>query len=321
MLSSDVSFSLKNDEEEVERPDDETGSGGNEARCDEDDLCQTDQSCDNKSDLKRDDKSTDTLILDVGDWVLVRFLVENKQGNQVGYKAFIGNVVSLVAENTYCAQFLRKNETSNLNPNINHTYFYPNVLDVTEFTKDQIIKRLRTFKNRRVKHIPRSDANIFPEYILPSLASLAVDSNTSVRAAYAQNIATLAEIALRYLEQTQTDWCDKGNSGKSKDVPHINYEIEVQTLHDMVQQSVSALLTDSPTLVKQTLLENRTTKLCIFFGKQKENPNSRKENNGIAPDRKSKILGKLTTLMSLHNQKFWQELTTTTTETSESDKD
>ncbi|KAF5307655.1 hypothetical protein FQR65_LT06710 [Abscondita terminalis] len=122
-----------------------------------------------------------------------------------------------------------------------------------------------------VKHIPRSDANIFPEYILPGLGPLAVDPNTSVRAAYAQNIATLAEIALRYLEQTQTDWCDKTNAGKSKDVPHINYEIELQTLHDMVQQSVSALLTDSQTLVKQTLLENGITKLCIFFGKQKAN--------------------------------------------------
>lgn len=122
-----------------------------------------------------------------------------------------------------------------------------------------------------VKHIPRSDANIFPEYILPGLAPLAIDPNVSVRAAYAQNIATLAEIALRYLEQTQTDWCDKTNSCKQKDVPHINYEIELQTLHDMVRQSVSALLTDSQTLVKQTLMENGITKLCVFFGKQKAN--------------------------------------------------
>ncbi|KAK4880975.1 hypothetical protein RN001_004294 [Aquatica leii] len=77
----------ENDEEKVERPDDDTGSGGNEggnkARCDEHDFFQTDQSCDNKSDLKRDDKSTDTLIIDVGDWVLVGFPVENKQGNQI----------------------------------------------------------------------------------------------------------------------------------------------------------------------------------------------------------------------------------------------
>lgn len=116
-----------------------------------------------------------------------------------------------------------------------------------------------------VKVIPRPDANVFPEYVLPGLAPLAVDPNTSVRAAYAQNIATLAEIALRYLEQTQTDWCD----GRHKDMPRINYEVELQTLHEMVQQSVSALLTDSQTLVKQTLMESGITKLCVFFGKQK----------------------------------------------------
>lgn len=48
-----------------------------------------------------------------------------------------------------------------------------------------------------VKRVPRSDANIFPEYILPGLAPLATDPNTCVRAAYAQNIATLAEISVR----------------------------------------------------------------------------------------------------------------------------
>ncbi|KAK4881242.1 hypothetical protein RN001_004561 [Aquatica leii] len=58
----------ENDEEEVEKPDDNTGSGGNErgneARCDEHDLCQTDQNCNNKSDLKRDDKTGDLLYVD-----------------------------------------------------------------------------------------------------------------------------------------------------------------------------------------------------------------------------------------------------------------
>lgn len=48
-----------------------------------------------------------------------------------------------------------------------------------------------------VSRVPRSDANIFPEYILPELAPLATDKLTLVRAAYAKNIATLAEISLR----------------------------------------------------------------------------------------------------------------------------
>lgn len=120
-----------------------------------------------------------------------------------------------------------------------------------------------------VKKIPRSDANIFPEYILPGLAPLATDSNTCVRAAYAKNIANLAEIALRYLEQTQTDWSEEYH--KYKEGPRINYEIELQTLHDMIQTTVSALLTDSKSIVKQTLMDSGITKLCVFFGKQKGN--------------------------------------------------
>lgn len=120
-----------------------------------------------------------------------------------------------------------------------------------------------------MKKIPRSDANIFPEYILPGLAPLATDPSTCVRAAYAKNVANLAEIALRYLEQTQTDWSEEYH--KYKEGPRINYEIELQTLHDMIQTTVSSLLTDSKSIVKQTLMDSGITKLCVFFGKQKAN--------------------------------------------------
>lgn len=42
-----------------------------------------------------------------------------------------------------------------------------------------------------IKDLPRSDANIFPEYILPSIATLATDSAVVVRIAYARNIGKL----------------------------------------------------------------------------------------------------------------------------------
>ncbi|XP_044262700.1 phosphoinositide 3-kinase regulatory subunit 4 isoform X2 [Tribolium madens] len=120
-----------------------------------------------------------------------------------------------------------------------------------------------------VQQLPKSDSNIFPEYVLPGLAPLAVDPNICVRAAYAKNIATLAEIALRYLDQMQNDWYD--NNIKQKYNHTFNYELELQALHEMVEQTVSILLTDSQALVKQTLIENGITKLCVFFGKQKAN--------------------------------------------------
>ncbi|KAJ3642279.1 hypothetical protein Zmor_025079 [Zophobas morio] len=121
-----------------------------------------------------------------------------------------------------------------------------------------------------VQQLPKSDSNIFPEYVLPGLAHLAADPNTCVRAAYAKNIATLAEIALRYLDQIQNDWYDN-NISKQKYTHTFNYELELQALHEMVEQTVSVLLTDSQALVKQTLIENGITKLCVFFGKHKAN--------------------------------------------------
>ncbi|KYN20364.1 Phosphoinositide 3-kinase regulatory subunit 4 [Trachymyrmex cornetzi] len=116
-----------------------------------------------------------------------------------------------------------------------------------------------------VKSIPSSDVNIFPEYILPGLAHITQDEAVIVRAAYAENIAHLAHIALRYLENAHLS--NLGN----KEGPKPSYDSELQTLHEMVQQSVSMLLTDPKNLVKQTLMENGINKLCVFFGKQKAN--------------------------------------------------
>ncbi|RLU24739.1 hypothetical protein DMN91_002829 [Ooceraea biroi] len=116
-----------------------------------------------------------------------------------------------------------------------------------------------------VKSIPPTDVNIFPEYILPGLAHITQDEAVIVRAAYAENIAHLAHIALRYLENAHLS-----NLGNNEG-PKPSYDSELQTLHEMVQQSVSMLLTDPQNLVKQTLMENGINKLCVFFGKQKAN--------------------------------------------------
>lgn len=44
---------------------------------------------------------------------------------------------------------------------------------------------------RLVKDLPRNDANIFPEYVLPSIAPLAMDNSVVVRIAYARNVGKL----------------------------------------------------------------------------------------------------------------------------------
>jgi phosphoinositide-3-kinase regulatory subunit 4 len=45
---------------------------------------------------------------------------------------------------------------------------------------------------RSVTVVPLSDANIFPEYILPSLMPLCHDRNDLVRAAFASNISVVS---------------------------------------------------------------------------------------------------------------------------------
>ncbi|KPJ19703.1 Phosphoinositide 3-kinase regulatory subunit 4 [Papilio machaon] len=110
---------------------------------------------------------------------------------------------------------------------------------------------------------PPAGCNVFPEYILPELAPRAADSALPVRIAYANNIAKLAETAVRFLDQTQ--------NMADKETANINYETELSALHEMVRSTVSYLLTDSQAVVKRALVENGITKLCVFFGKQKAN--------------------------------------------------
>ncbi|TDH11242.1 hypothetical protein EPR50_G00058780 [Perca flavescens] len=127
-----------------------------------------------------------------------------------------------------------------------------------------------------VKEVPRNDINIYPEYILPGIAHLAQDDATIVRLAYAENIAHLAESALRFLELVQENNVNTEHDLSGEDTeeilhPNENYDSELQALHEMVQQKVVTLLSDSENIVKQSLMENGITRLCVFFGRQKAN--------------------------------------------------
>uniref|UniRef100_A0A671SZH7 non-specific serine/threonine protein kinase n=1 Tax=Sinocyclocheilus anshuiensis TaxID=1608454 RepID=A0A671SZH7_9TELE len=127
-----------------------------------------------------------------------------------------------------------------------------------------------------VKEVPRNDVSIYPEYILPGIAHLAQDEATIVRLAYAENIAHLAETALRFLELVQENNLSSEQDLNGEDTeetlhPNENYDSELQALHEMVQQKVVTLLSDPENIVKQTLMENGITRLCVFFGRQKAN--------------------------------------------------
>lgn len=123
-----------------------------------------------------------------------------------------------------------------------------------------------------IKSVPRSDANIFPEYIFPSLSNLTQDPSAMVRAAYAENIAQLAETGLQVLEMMQrTDLEDTEEEDADSTTFQSSYDMELLSLQETIQQRVVILLSDPDNMVRQTLMENGITRLCVFFGRQKAN--------------------------------------------------
>ena len=139
-----------------------------------------------------------------------------------------------------------------------------------------------------VKRIPLSDANIFPEYILPNLFPLCHDRNDLVRATFASGIAEIAQQSVRFLdllmlsshkEYEQND--EKVSRQFVKDSMlgnqyayrqnNTNYDEELARLHDFIGTAVQTLLADRVNAVKQALMEHSVTKLAIFFGKLKAN--------------------------------------------------
>nr|CAH0112606.1 unnamed protein product [Daphnia galeata] len=127
-----------------------------------------------------------------------------------------------------------------------------------------------------VRRLPRSDANVFSEYILPIINSLAQDASGLVRCTLAQHVADLAEIALKFLELSH--WRVEANATTpTSEIPggalnwcNTNgFESELQALQESFQTLVSSLLTDSDSQVRRTLLEHSVAKLCVFFGRQR----------------------------------------------------
>lgn len=90
---------------------------------------------------------------------------------------------------------------------------------------------------------------------------MAHDDAVIVRSTFAQIISQLAQTGLRFLKSCQNVNDDEPTSGA--------FETELSTLHEMVQQSVSALLTDFHNIVKQTLVNSNIVELCEFFGTQR----------------------------------------------------
>ncbi|KAF7292927.1 hypothetical protein MIND_01191800 [Mycena indigotica] len=127
--------------------------------------------------------------------------------------------------------------------------------------------------------ITPSNALIFPEYILPNIKYVVQDPEVSVRCTYAQCIVHLADTAVRYLEMGQA----LKAHGTFKLAPEavaqqeydnarfeVSYDASMQDLQNNIQEHLSALLMDSSSVVKRSVLHNISS-MCVFLGWQKTN--------------------------------------------------
>ncbi|XP_012944552.1 phosphoinositide 3-kinase regulatory subunit 4 [Aplysia californica] len=150
---------------------------------------------------------------------------------------------------------------------------------------------------KNLKSVPRNDANVFQDYIIPALSPLLSDDVLQVRLTFAENIAQLADTAVKYLDMAQAQEIREvivQLKDQQKDKSHIsdtvvnvkkspeelkpeihqvesNYDTELQQLKDLIHQKIFQLLSDPNHSVKMTLMANGMDKLCLFFGRQKAN--------------------------------------------------
>ena len=117
-----------------------------------------------------------------------------------------------------------------------------------------------------VSHVPRSDANTFPEYILPvvsPLTRLQGEASVGVRYAVARHLASIAALSTSWLDMIVSS-CPPGQAA-------TDYHRELSTLHKIVEAYVTTLLEDQKNSVKQVLVTESAAKLAVWLGRQKAN--------------------------------------------------
>lgn len=120
-----------------------------------------------------------------------------------------------------------------------------------------------------VESVPRSEVNIFSEYIFPGSSQLSQDEAVFVRQTYASHIALLADTASKFLNASSfvegnLEMLEKENFSPS-------FDVQLQTIHDTMQETVQILFSDPDSMVRHCLLRNSVMKLCTFFGRSKCN--------------------------------------------------
>ncbi|VDP37561.1 unnamed protein product [Soboliphyme baturini] len=120
-----------------------------------------------------------------------------------------------------------------------------------------------------LKTIPKSDTQIFVDYVFPTMVPRVSDSSLIVKIAVAANLGKLAETAVRFLNYAETQKEDPefvlNTDGGSK----MDYQRELKLLQNTVQEFTVSLLCDVDNAVKKVFVQESLTRLAVFFGKQK----------------------------------------------------
>lgn len=105
-----------------------------------------------------------------------------------------------------------------------------------------------------VEELQSSDANVFIDYILPSLLPLVHDPSIMVRISLASNIGELAETSSRLSINTEKDLATKSNP-----------------LQEAFGNIVGQLLIDPSNNVRRAIFNENISKLCDFFKEERTN--------------------------------------------------
>ncbi|KAJ5559158.1 hypothetical protein N7535_008978 [Penicillium sp. DV-2018c] len=154
--------------------------------------------------------------------------------------------------------------------------------DRTDAVKVAAIRAL-TQLLKMVQVVSPVNAYLFPEYIFPRLQPFVASSSSkgsTVRAAYASCIASLAQSSLRFLDMIQALRSDTRlaalipvgfESRWTEDATYHNlYDVARVDLLEYFEVHTKALLTDTDTSVRRAFLGS-VSSLCVFFGNLRAN--------------------------------------------------
>ncbi|EIW67963.1 hypothetical protein TREMEDRAFT_44965 [Tremella mesenterica DSM 1558] len=118
-----------------------------------------------------------------------------------------------------------------------------------------------------VTSITLQNATFIPEYLLPNMRHLAIDSDVFVRSTYSKALVRLASAAMRMLELGQSMKLSHPASDSSI-TGDPDYDSMITDIQSIVEEQAITLLVDPASSVKRSMLSS-IADLCLFFGRQK----------------------------------------------------